>query len=205
MNKFFLLILVSLFLETTFGQESLIVGYLPTYRFKTSSEIDFCKLTHVNICFANPNSKGEFLAIDSLTEMMAIIRESNPTIKINLSLAGGALINNQAAYWRKFINIKANRPIIISNILDYIEKYNFDGVDVDLEWGNVTKGYSPFVIALKDSLLKRNKLLTAALPGVKKFKNITEEALEAFDYINIMAYDERGSWSPKNAGPHSSM
>ena len=203
-KKIFLSLIVFMSFQQSFTQESLIVGYLPTYRFEVSDQIDFCKLTHLNICFISPNKKGVFPKVDSLREMLIIIREKNPNIKINISLAGGALLKEEAIVWKKFVDIPKNRPILIKSIIDYVEKYNFDGVDMDLEWRNVTKGYSPFVIELKKALVEKNKAFTVAFPAIKRYKYVTDEALATFDFINIMAYDESGSWAPKDAKQHSS-
>ena len=38
-----------------------IVGYLPTYRFSQNDKIEYCKLTHLNIAFANPETDGTML------------------------------------------------------------------------------------------------------------------------------------------------
>ena len=84
------------------------------------------------------------------------------TTKIFISIAGGALLKEQAVTWKKFIDIPKNRPIIISKIIEFIALHNFDGVDIDLEWRNVTKGYSPFIIELRKALPK-NMMLTATL------------------------------------------
>ena len=46
--------------------------------------------------------------------------------------------------------------------------------------------------------------MTAALPGVTRFSNITDEALQTFDFINLMAYDFTGPWNPTVSGQHSS-
>lgn len=198
----FILLLIGV---SSFAQNTMIVAYLPTYRFKTSSEIDFCKITHLNICFVNPDEKGEIIEPDSLPEMLQVIKKKNPNLKIFISLAGGALHKHEEIIWQNFVDKPEKRKILVKNISKFVEKHNFDGVDVDLEWHNVTKGYSDFVLELKIELDKNNKLISSALPGIKRFKNISDEALKAFDFINIMAYDERGSWAPKNAGPHSSF
>lgn len=204
MKKILLLLFIAFNCFYSNAQESLIVGYLPTYRFKVSDKIDFCKLTHLNICFANPDKHGEIIEIDSLSEILTIVRNSNPNIKVNLSLAGGALRPEEAKIWKEFVDVPKKRPVLIKSIIEFVEKYNFNGVDMDLEWKNVTRGYSPFVLALKEELDKTNKAFTAAFPAIKRYKHLTDEALASFDYVNIMAYDERGSWAPKSAGPHSS-
>lgn len=203
MKKILLLLFIVFNCFYSNAQESLIIGYLPTYRFKVSDKIDFCKLTHLNICFANPDKHGEIIEIDSLSEILTIVRNSNPNIKINLSLAGGALRPEEAKIWKEFVDIPEKRPMLIKSIIEFVEKYNFDGVDMDLEWKNVTRGYSPFVLALKEELDKTSRAFTVAFPAIKRYKHVTDEALASFDYINIMAYDERGSWAPKSAGPHS--
>ena len=47
--------------------------------------------------------------------------------------------------------------------------------------------------------------MTAALPNNTRFENINSEALNAFDFINIMAYDSTGPWTPDKAEQHSSL
>ena len=64
-----------------------------------------------------------------------------------------------------------------------------DGVDVDIEWnllpaiGNL---YTPFVVELKEALHAKGKTITTALHAVNLHPDVTQESLEAYDYINIM-------------------
>ena len=64
--------------------------------------------------------------------------------------------------------------------------------------------YSPFVIQLKTALSAKGKGMTAALPGTTRYNNISDEALQTFDFINLMAYDFTGPWNPTVSGQHSS-
>ena len=114
------------------------------------------------------------------------------------------MTDEQASIWSNSIDIKDNRPIIINEIVSFVVDNSLDGVDVDLEWQYVTSGYSDFVIELKSALSAKGKSMTAALPGTTKFDNITQEALQTFDFINIMAYDFTGPWNPTASGQHSS-
>lgn len=204
-TKYILLFIFCLLNFVSKAQQKKIVGYLPEYRFKVSDKIDYCKLTHLNICFANPDSKGNILLSDTLADVLTSIRAKNPDLKIFISLAGGALLKDQAITWKRLIDNPKNRPAFIEKIVSYVEEYNFDGVDVDLEWKNVTKGYSPFILELNEVLEVKNIELTAALPGIYRYSNITDEAIHTFDFINLMAYDERGSWAPHKPGQHSSI
>ena len=135
---------------------------------------------------------------------MVRARNENNNIKIYISIGGGYLTDEQASIWSNSIDIKDNRPIIINEIVSFVVDNSLDGVDVDLEWQYVTSGYSNFVIELKSALSAKGKGMTAALPGTTKFDNITQEALQTFDFINIMAYDFTGPWNPTASGQHSS-
>ncbi|MCL6265860.1 glycosyl hydrolase family 18 protein [Flagellimonas myxillae] len=183
--------------------EARIVGYLPTYRFSLSSEIAYEKLTHLNLAFANPDADGNLIMPD-ISDVVGDARAANPNIVICLSLAGGALTDEQATHWSNLIDDGANIPGFVTKIVDYVLDNDLDGIDVDLEWSHVTPGYSPFVLALDTALDAQNKLLTVAFPQTR-FANITDAALAAFDFINIMSYDATGPWNPANPGQHSSL
>jgi GH18 family chitinase len=201
-----LLLFVVLICSSPFvsGQTMKVVGYLPSYRFQLYNSIEFCKLTHLNLCFANPDANGYF-KMNSISVIISKAKIQNPNILVSVSLGGGVLPENAKENWVKFIDTPANRPIMISKIIDFVESNQLDGVDFDLEWDAVTAGYSDFVIQLNDSLKKRGKLFTAAFPATTRYNQITNKALAVFDFINIMAYDKTGPWSPNNPGQHSSF
>ena len=205
-----IVILVSCSKDDSFEEEIMtvdkfarVVGYLPSYRFDSNEKIDYCKLTHLNLAFANPGSNGK-LIINDFSGVVVRARNENNNIKIYISIGGGYLTDEQASIWSNSIDIKDSRPIIINEIVSFVVDNSLDGVDVDLEWQYVTSGYSNFVIELKSALSAKGKGMTAALPGTTKFDNITQEALQTFDFINIMAYDFTGPWNPTASGQHSS-
>lgn len=203
MKKLFSLLCLVTFGFFSFAQTARVVGYLPTYRFSLSEQIEYCKLTHLNLAFANPDSAGHF-SLAGLPEVMSDALEKNPTITICISLGGGGMSTLEKENWSRLIDIPSNRPGFISKIVNFVLKNNLDGVDMDLEWGDVTSGYSPFVLALDSALSTHNKILTAAFPNQTWFNNVSRAALEAFDFINIMSYDATGPWNPSSPGQHSS-
>jgi len=180
-----------------------IIGYLPTWRFELSSNVEYCKLTHLNLAFANPDSSGSLIMPD-ISGVVADAKSKNPNIKISISIGGGSLSNEQASNWSNLIDNPQNRSKVVSKIVDYVLLNNLDGVDVDLEWDYVTSGYSAFVIDLNNALDQHSKMITAALPGTTRYSNLSDNALSAFDFINIMSYDFTGPWNPKVVGQHSS-
>jgi len=197
----FLFLLVAAFFATS--QTKKVVGYLPAYRFGNYNSIAYCKLTHLNICFANPDANGN-LQIDNFTTILNKAKQQNPNITVCISLGGGTLSTQQLQTWKNIVDIPSNRPAFISKIVRFVDSNKLDGVDFDLEWDAVTTGYSDFVVELKDSLQKHNKILSAALPAIYRYPLITNKALAVFDFINIMAYDKTGPWSPNAPGQHSS-
>ncbi|MGY8946161.1 MAG: glycosyl hydrolase family 18 protein [Flavobacteriales bacterium] len=180
-----------------------IVGYLPTWRFELSSKVEYCKLTHLNLAFANPDSNGSLIMPD-ISSVVADARSKNPNIKISISIGGGSLSNEQASNWSNLIDNSQNRSKVVSKIVDFVLLNNLDGVDVDLEWNYVTSGYSPFVVDLNNALDQHTKMITAALPATTRYSNLSDNALSAFDFINIMSYDFTGPWNPNVSGQHSS-
>ena len=182
---------------------AIVVGYFPSYRFDLNNQINYCKITHLNLAFANPDSNGNLIMPD-ITSVVNRAKSENPNIKICISIGGGALTTEQANNWSNLIDNPQNIPTIVTKIVEYVLANNLDGVDVDLEWQYVTSGYSNFVINLNTELDKYSKIITAALPGTTKYTNITNNALQVFDFIHIMAYDFKGPWKPTDSGQHSS-
>ena len=79
-------------------------------------------------------------------------------------------------------------------------------MDVDIEWNllpAVDSLYTPFVVELSSALHERGKAITTALGATDLHPAVTQQSLEAYDFINIMAYDKTGSWRPDDIGPHS--
>ena len=133
-----------------------VVGYLHQYKFDFNNNIDYCKLTHLNLAFANPGADGK-LIIDDFNDIIVKAKSDNSKIKIYISIGGGYLTDAQASIWSNSIDVKDNRPALINEIVSFVVDNNLDGVDVDLEWQYVTSGYSPFVIELKTALSAKGK------------------------------------------------
>ncbi len=184
------------------AQDFKIVGYFPYYRFDYADQIEFNKLTHVHISFANPiNNQGTLSVGDEDIDPIVSMAHDNGA-KAFVALAGGALTSTWSSAWTH-LQKPQYRPAFIHKIINYCDQHDLDGVDVDLEWGGVGPNYSGFVIELSDSIHAHELEISAALPGTYRFPDITDNALAAFDFINMMAYNLTGPWDPDNPGPHS--
>ena len=201
MKEKLLPIFLLVFLQPVFSQNKKVVGYLPYYRFSISDQIDYEKLTHLCLAFANPDMQGN-LDIGGQDIQPVVDEAHDAGVEVLLSLAGGALTPDWAAAWAELTKPQ-NRSAFIQKIMAYLEEHGLQGVDVDLEWSHVDENYSGFVLELRDSIDAHDMLMTAALPGTTRYAEITDEAMFSFDFINMMAYDLTGSWAPNNPGPHS--
>jgi len=185
--------------DTTFK----VVGYLSGGNFDRIDELELDRLTHLNLAFGNPDKDGN-LIFSGNREIEQVVNKAHEVgLKVFVSIAGGG--TPDTALWKSML-MKKNRSDFIKNIVDYVEKNNLDGVDVDIEWNlfpTVGETYNPFVIGLKNALHAKGKGITSALGATGLPDIISQEALQAYDFINVMVYDKTGIWNPEEIGSHS--
>ena len=160
-----------------------------------SAFLFFNKITHLNIAFINPDTSGNFnleLAIDTL-----IKKAHDKDVKVLASIGGGGAHE----YYKKLLQEK-NRQTFIKNLVFLINRYDLDGIDVDLEGRDIDDNYEKFVTELSATLKPLNKLTTAAIATAHK-DLLPDKALKKFDFVNVMSYDQTGPWAPARPGDHS--
>jgi len=165
--------------------------------------LELNRLTYLNLAFANPDKDGN-LVFDGGFDITPIVNKGHEAkLKVYISLAGGG--RPDTAIWKSVL-LPQNRSTFVKHVLDYVEQNDLDGVDVDIE-GNllptIRELYNPFVIELRKALHADGKGITAALGATHIHESISREALDAYDFINVMVYDKTGIWSPNDIGPHS--
>jgi GH18 family chitinase len=184
-----------------FSQDFKVIGYLPHHYFDLVDKIDLSKITHLNLAFANPDKSGNLNL--NAHQIQPIIQKARKTYtKVCLSVGGGALLPEWWTAWQYLLKPR-NRSTFINKLIQYIRKNKLHGIDVDLEWSYVNEDYSGFILELRDSLDLYDLALTAALPAIHRYPNISDEALAVYDWINVMAYDLTGPWSPNKSEHHS--
>ena len=180
-----------------------IVGYLSGGNFDKIDDLEFDKLTYLNLAFGNPDKDGK-LVFSRNADIKPVVEKGHAEgLKVFVSLAGGG--RPDTAIWKSVLQ-PGNMPNFVQHLLDYVDDNNLDGIDVDIE-GNllpyVGNTYTPFVLELKDALHAKGKGITCALGAVRFHEAVTQESLEAYDFINVMVYDKTGVWRPGDIGPHS--
>lgn len=153
------------------------------------------KITHLNIAFINPDTTGNFnleLAIDTL-----IKKAHDKNVKVLASIGGGG----SHEYYHQLLD-NENRKTFINNVVYLVNRYHLDGIDVDLEGGDIDSNYQKFVTESATALHRMNKIITAAIATAYK-DQLPDNALKHFDFVNVMSYDQTGPWRPDNPGDHS--
>ena len=180
-----------------------IVGYLAAGGFDQIDKLELDKLTYLNLAFANPDKDGN-LVFSRKADIKPVVNKGHDAgLKVYVSLAGGG--RPDTTIWKSVLQPE-NRPGFIKGILDYVEENNLDGVDVDIEWNllpAIGDLYTPFVVELKNALHARGKGISTALGATNLHEAVSQESLEAYDFINVMVYDKTGIWRPNDIGPHS--
>jgi GH18 family chitinase len=174
------------------------VGYLMINKsnlLQAAAQIDFSRLTHLNLAFVNPDSSGAFADNPVLPQIVQLGHDHQ--VKVLLSLGGGSM-----PAWVTNLLSDNRRQAFINAIMAVVAKNGFDGVDVDLEGSNIDVHYGVFVAELSTELTAQKRLLTAAV-ATWNGAVIPDEALTRYDFINIMSYDKTGPWNPSVAGQHS--
>lgn len=195
-----------------------VIAYLKDKDKWGKENIDASKLTCINYSFAKVSdckAIENFTKIDILNE----IKLENPHLKTCLSIGGWT-----ADGFSDAVLTKDSRDIFIKSIYNILEKYNFDGVDLDWEYpglddaGIVSRkeDNENFLMLLKElriyldikgSEINKEFWITAAIGATDRVidamltKNGAEYA-EYLNYIHVMTYDVRNGYK---TGHHTNL
>ncbi len=176
-----------------------IVGYYSlnaALNWEETKEIPLKRLTHINLWFLNPDSSGNFTK--DFSALAPFIKAAHKKkVKVLFSIGGGS---KQPQYHWLLKDDQRNK--LIENLVALTVKHNVDGIDVDLEGGDIDENYGNFVEELAKALHAQNKLITAAIAVYYK-DQFTDQTIAQYDFVNVMSYDRTGPWRPEKPGPHS--
>lgn len=224
----FLLSLLALAALPAFATDYKVVGYYIAWgrydRGFTPDKIDAGKLTHINYAFANVQD-GQVALGDPNADIpnfaaLQALKKTNPKLKLLVSVGGWAWSKN----FSDAALTVASRKRFADSAVDYLQKYQFDGVDIDWEYpvggGDAANGARPedkrnftlLLQALRGALdaagKKRNThyLLTIASGAAPSYVKNTElaQVAKAVDWINLMGYDFYGNFG-KKSGPNAPL
>ena len=122
-----------------FSNKARVVGYFPYYRFSINNQIEYCKVTHLNIAFANPVADGTIVLPSTdnttLSEVVSRARSQNSNIKIYISICDSTGTYSDVS-WLK-CNRAQHHPIAIVGTR-YLAPLSVDYLLVPLELASDT-------------------------------------------------------------------
>ena len=214
-------------MAATSSSNKRIVGYFVEWgvyaRNYHVADIPVEKLTHINYAFAKIENgrvavwdtyaalEKFYPATDSWTDpsgtlrgnfnQLRVLKETYPHIKVFISVGGWT----GSGEFSNMANTAEGRRRFAQSALQFIETYNFDGVDIDWEYPvcNGLQAGRPedkenFTLLLKElrQTLGNDALLTIAASANPDCLNSIEidEFIQYLDWVNIMTYDFHGDW-----------
>ena len=205
-----------------------IIGYVGAYHGGPIrvDPADAVKLTHINYAFANlvddrvivdPRMKSDSINFIHLNDL----KRFNPALKILVSVGGWGWSGG----FSDAVLTAESRRVFANSALEYLMRFGIDGIDLDWEYPGQIGNNNPFRAEDRENFthalaLLREKLdslaaaqgrsekylLTIATGANQAYIENTDlgKASEYLDYVNIMSYDFRGSWS-EYTGHHSNL
>ncbi|MFI5909966.1 glycosyl hydrolase family 18 protein [Dactylosporangium sp. NPDC051541] len=167
------------------------IGYMPSWA-GSATAIQYNKLTHVNYAFVLPNSNGSLGGLDNPSKLQQIVSLGHAAgTKVSISI-GGWNDGNDSAFEALAGNATA-RTAFVNNVVNLINQYNLDGVDIDWEYpdpGTSGNNYTALMSQLSTAMHSRGKLLTAAVVSEGGTASGVQPAVFGYvDWLNIMTYD----------------
>ena len=134
-------------------------------------------------------------------EKFVAMKGTNPNVKLLVALGGWN--DSRSNKYSILLADPAKRAAFVTNAVEFIQKYGFDGLDLDYEYpsydGVATDraGFTALIKELKVAFKPFNWELTAAVSASKSIIDAgydIPEISKDLDAIHLMSYDLHGSW-----------
>ncbi len=187
--------------------DKIVAGYIPSYR--NPATVDYSKLTHTYFCFIYPTLTGGIgnQSAADLSNMNTFLSLATNTTK--LIVVGSTNFQQMATSWSSVQNQYSYHATFADTLRKYCQLYGFNGVDIDWEGLSSTaeaNAYSAMITTLRDTLHKYG-LVVVSTVGYGSYwgQYFTNTAVLAADWMQVMVYDQTGTWAASPYGNHSSF
>lgn len=170
-----------------------VIGYVPSWAGDVN-QIQYSKLTHINYAFILPTPSGGFATLDNPGKLQSLVTTAHANnVKVLVSVGGWNNADDSA--FETFAASAQGRTNFTNNVINLVNQYNLDGIDIDWEYpdqGASANNFTLLMQQLSTAMHSRGKLLTAAVVSYNG-SSIQNAVFGYVDFLNIMAYDEGGS------------
>jgi chitinase len=205
-------------------QQPVIVAYVfPQQTVLQPGDIAAHKLTRINFAFANLQGgkivTGSASDAANMATLIALKRE-NPSLTVLVSVGGWLWSGN----FSDMALTSESRRVFIQSVIEFIERYQLDGLDIDWEYPGMAGAtnhfrpedklnYTRILAELRkqfndeEKKLHRRLFLTIAAGASSEFLAHTEmaEVQKYVDTVNLMAYDYYEPDSDTSTGNHAPL
>ncbi|TWI90920.1 glycosyl hydrolase family 18 protein [Chitinophaga japonensis] len=180
-----LLLITSLFSLAQFK----VVGYMPSWSGNVNA-IQYSKLTHINYAFLLPTATGGLQPIENPSKLQSLVSMGHAN-GVKVLIAVGGWNNGDDSGFESLAANSSYRAAFVTNMLNFVNQYGLDGVDIDWEYpdqGASANNFVALMTQLSAALHAQGKLLTAAVVGTGG-ESILSSVFSQVDFLNLMAYD----------------
>lgn len=178
-----------------------VVGYYSATSFDEPLErVDMTQYTHIMYGFLKPQTDGSVLPVPKPELLQQMVEKAHAAdVKIFAAVGGWSYQNKPLEpVFAVIAADEESRARFVQAMTDIVMTYDLDGIELDWEYPkeNTADSYEMLVLELAEAMHSRGKELSAAVAGATSAeessavsKKITPAALEALDFVEIMAYD----------------
>lgn len=190
--------------------------YVPEKDYKPET-LPLNQLTHIIFSFTKViDNEMKFNNTENDIKLKELVeqRKKYPDLKVMIACGGwGSKGFSDMSYSPE------NRIKFVKSVVDFIKKYDLDGLDIDWEYPCIPaantkarpedkQNFTFLMKELREALntLKRDQTLTFASAGWKRYYNNIEidKVMKYVDYMNVMTYDQIGGNS-SFTGHHTAL
>jgi chitinase len=151
--------------------------------------IPYQQLTHINYSFLIPNTDGTFAPLNNAWKLETIVENAHKqNVKVSIAVGGWGW----DAQFEEMAASAEARTTFVKNLVDVVDQYQLDGVDMDWEYPDPGQSSQNF-LALMQELRKAlpDKLISTATIsyGDETGLGIPDEVFGLVDFVNVMTYD----------------
>ncbi|EZA47279.1 hypothetical protein DMN91_005935 [Ooceraea biroi] len=168
--------------------------------------------THMIYTFVGITTDGDVKVLDAWQDLpdnwgkdafgrFNKLREQSPETKTLIAIGGW---NEGSARYSDVVGNPAIRAKFVKNVVAFVQKYGFDGFDVDWEYPNQRGGrpqdvqnYVALLKELRAEFDKHGLILSAAVAAAETSASLSYDIAQVSKYlhfVNVMTYDLHGAW-----------
>lgn len=178
-----------------------VIGYYTATSFDEPLErVQMEQYTHIMYGFLKPQEDGSILPVPKPELLQQMVEKAHANdVKVFAAVGGWSYQDKPLAPTFAVMAASAeSRARFVQAMVDVVRTYDLDGVELDWEYPKqeTETSYEALVLDLAKALHAMDKEVSAAVAGATAAdesaavsKMITPRALEALDFVEIMAYD----------------